>query len=158
MSATTANVHTDTNATLCKEQTYAAKSLPGRDRANRANRFSLMYPKCSMNLSVRLLAVWQAPHWQTVSRSITTESLVKVGEHAQALVDELFAPQRFALAIEQHRRIAFDLGQREVRFIRGDDKKKKRGERVKPVKPLMSGITFIACSATARSSQGEPQG
>ena len=45
---------------------------------------------------------------------------MKVGEHAQALVDELSAPQRFALAIEQNR-IAFDLGQREVRFIRGDD-------------------------------------
>lgn len=52
------------------------------------------------------------------------ESLVKVGEHAQALVDELFAPQRFALAIEQNR-IAFDLGQREVRFIRGDDEFQK---------------------------------
>jgi hypothetical protein len=37
------------------------------------------------------------------------ESLVKVGEHTQALVDELFALQRFALAIEQNR-IAFDLG------------------------------------------------
>jgi hypothetical protein len=52
------------------------------------------------------------------------ESLVKVGEHAQALVDELFAPQWFALAIEQNR-IAFDLGQREVRFIRGDDEFQK---------------------------------
>ena len=52
------------------------------------------------------------------------ESLVKVGEHAQALVDESFAPQRFALAIEQNR-IAFDLSQREVRFIRGDDEFQK---------------------------------
>jgi hypothetical protein len=46
---------------------------------------------------------------------------VEVGEHAQALIDELFASQRFALAIEQNR-ITFDLGQRKVRFIRGDDK------------------------------------
>ena len=38
---------------------------------NCATLISLMYPKCTMNLSVRLLAVWQAPHWQTVSRSIT---------------------------------------------------------------------------------------
>jgi hypothetical protein len=52
------------------------------------------------------------------------ESQVKVGEHTQALVDELFAPQRFALAIEQNR-IAFDLGQREVRFIRGNDELQK---------------------------------
>jgi hypothetical protein len=36
---------------------------------------------------------------------------VEVGEHAQALIDELFASQRFALAIEQNR-ITFDLGQR----------------------------------------------
>src|SRR5205085_1925303 len=34
--------------------------------------------------------------------------------------DELFASERFALAIEQNR-ITFDLGQRKVRFIRGDD-------------------------------------
>jgi hypothetical protein len=34
-----------------------------------------------------------------------------LGEHAQALIDELFASQRFALAIEQNR-ITFDLGQR----------------------------------------------
>src|SRR4029079_16922375 len=46
------------------------------------------------------------------------------GEHAQALVDELSAPQRFALAIEQNR-IAFDLGQRAVRFIRGNDEFQK---------------------------------
>ena len=95
------------------------------------------------------------------------ESLVKVGEHAQALVDELSAPQRFALAIEQNR-IAFDLGQRKVRFIRGDDEFQKLsydvgcvidlGGAAKPVKPLMSEIRIIACSAIARSSQGAPRG
>ena len=52
------------------------------------------------------------------------EPLVEVGEHAKALVDETIAPQRLALAIEQYR-IAFDLGQREVRFIRGDDEFQK---------------------------------
>ena len=45
---------------------------------------------------------------------------VEVREHAQALIDELFASKRFALAIEQNR-ITFDLGQRKIRFIRGDD-------------------------------------
>ena len=54
------------------------------------------------------------------------EPLVEVCEHAKALVDELFAPQRLALAIEQDR-IAFDLGQREVGFIRGDDELQELG-------------------------------
>src|ERR1700730_11574012 len=71
-----------------------------------------------MNLSVRLLAVWHAPGW-----------LVEVREHAQALVDELLAPERFAFAIEQYR-IAFDLGQSEVSFVRGNDQLQQLGDDV----------------------------
>ena len=77
-----------------------------------------------MNLSVRLLGRLAGAALANRVPLDHHELLVKVGEHAQALVDELFAPQRFALAIEQNR-IAFDLGQREVRFIRGDDEFQK---------------------------------
>jgi hypothetical protein len=45
---------------------------------------------------------------------------MEVREHTQALIDKLLASKRFALAIEQNG-ITFDLGQRKVRFIRGDD-------------------------------------
>jgi len=45
------------------------------------------------------------------------------------LVDELLAPKRFALAIEQYR-IAFDLGQREVSFVRGNDQLQQLGDDV----------------------------
>ena len=42
--------------------------------------------------------------------------LMEVREHAQALIGEARAAEGPALAIEQNR-IAFDLGQREVRFV-----------------------------------------
>ena len=57
------------------------------------------------------------------------EPLVEVREHAQALVDELLAPERFALAIKQYR-IAFDLGQREGSFVRGNDQLQQLGDDV----------------------------
>ena len=77
-----------------------------------------MYPKWTMNLSVvagRLAGAALANRVPLDHHELPVE----VGEHAQALIDELFASQRFALAIEQNR-ITFDLGQCKVRFIRGD--------------------------------------
>src|SRR5262249_58551612 len=57
------------------------------------------------------------------------EPVVEVCEHTQALVDELLAPEWFALAIEQNR-IAFDLGKREVSFVRGNDQLQQLGDDV----------------------------
>jgi hypothetical protein len=55
-----------------------------------------------------------------IDPQVLIRSPVEVREHAQALIYELLASKRFALAIEQNR-IAFDLGQRKVRFVRLDE-------------------------------------